>query len=176
MAPNHGIREAGGESPAVKARPWLLLAAGVAAFDQGTKAAMMQLVPVPGSALPVAGFLNLVHVRNPGVSFGLAPGLGPWVLGGVALAIVAVLLVWLARARDRATAAALALTIGGAFGNVIDRARFGAVFDFLDFHAFGYHWPAFNAADSAIVVGVAGLLFGPLFQARRAAANEDARR
>jgi signal peptidase II len=67
--------------------------------------------------------------------------------------IAAGLLVWLSRERDRASALAIGLVLGGAIGNVIDRLRHGAVVDFLDFHLSGYHWPAFNLADSAIVVG-----------------------
>jgi signal peptidase II len=75
------------------------------------------------------------------------------------------LLVWLWRAQGRLIGAALGLIVGGAIGNIIDRYRFGAVFDFLDFHAFGWHWPAFNVADSAIVIGV-GLLLLDGFRTR----------
>jgi signal peptidase II len=75
-----------------------------------------------------------------------------------------VLAVWLWRALRSIPAAALGLVIGGALGNVVDRIRFGAVFDFLDVHVAGWHWPAFNVADSAISVGVAVLLIDSLFQ------------
>lgn len=143
------------------------VAAAVIALDQGSKAIMLSLLPDPGSRWLIARFFNLVHVRNEGVSFGMMPWAGPWILGGFALAVAAVLAVWLWRAETRAIAAALGLIIGGAIGNVIDRARFGAVFDFLDFHAFGYHWPAFNAADAAITVGVAALLFCGFLDSRR---------
>ena len=70
---------------------------------------------------------------------------------------------WLARVKGHWLGAAIGLVIGGAVGNVIDRLRYGAVADFIDFHLAGYHWPAFNAADSAIVVGVAMLLLDALF-------------
>jgi signal peptidase II len=83
-------------------------------------------------------------------------------LSGFSVAVSAALCVWLARAESRLVAIALGLTIGGALGNVVDRLRFGAVFDFLDFHAFGWHWPAFSLADSAITLGVAGLLLTSL--------------
>lgn len=151
----------------------LALALAVLILDQASKAVAMALLPAPGSQWTVSGFFNLVHVRNTGVSFGMLPSLGPWVLSGVAAAIAVVLGIWLARADKRLTAGALGLAIGGAVGNVVDRLRHGAVFDFLDFHAFGYHWPAFNLADAAITAGVAGLLFGSLFEARkpRAAAS-----
>src|SRR5690606_9236152 len=94
--------------------------------------------------------------------------LGPWVLSGLALAVVVLLLVWLRRVDHVLTATGLGLIIGGALGNVIDRVRFGAVLDFLDFHAFGWHWPAFNVADSAISVGAVLLLVVALRMPRRA--------
>lgn len=143
-------------------------AAAVVALDQASKAAAAAFLPAPGAERAILGFFNLVHVRNPGVSFGLMPGLGPWALAGFAVAVSAGLAVWLARAESRLTAAALGLVIGGALGNAIDRLRLGAVFDFLDFHAFGYHWPAFNAADAAITVGVIGLLAGSFVDKSRA--------
>ena len=75
-----------------------------------------------------------------------------------ALVIIVVLLVWMVRDRRPGVAASLGFIVGGALGNVVDRMRHGAVTDFLDFHAAGYHWPAFNLADTAIFVGVALLL------------------
>jgi signal peptidase II len=95
-------------------------------------------------------------VWNRGVSFGLFSGTGgesPYILIGVAAVIVAGLIVWLSRLSDRFMAAAVALIVSGAVANVHDRLRFGAVADFLDLHVAGYHWPAFNLADSAIVIG-----------------------
>lgn len=135
-------------------RPALVLAAIVFVLDQVSK----ELVLAAQDQLPlvVAPFFNLVLVWNPGVSFGMFGGdeaLEPWILVGLALVIAAGLLVWLSRERDRASALAIGLVLGGAIGNVIDRLRHGAVVDFLDFHLSGYHWPAFNLADSAIVVG-----------------------
>jgi signal peptidase II len=114
----------------------------------------------PFEAVAVSPFLNLVLVWNRGVSFGMfrdAGDLGPWLLMALAVAIGVGLVVWLTRERRPLSRLALALILAGAIGNLIDRLRFGAVVDFLDFHAMGYHWPAFNVADSAIVVG-AGLL------------------
>jgi signal peptidase II len=143
----------------------LALAVAVGALDQALKAVMLALLPEPGARLAVSSFFNLVHVRNTGVSFGMFQSdsmLGPWLLSGFAVVVSAVLCVWLARSESRLVAVALGLTIGGALGNVVDRLRFGAVFDFIDFHAFGWHWPAFNLADSAITVGVAGLLLTSL--------------
>ena len=81
----------------------------------------------------------------------------PWVLTGIGGLITTLIAYWFFKEKKEIIKLALALILGGAVGNIIDRVRFGAVVDFLDFHAFGYHWPAFNIADSAIVLG-AGLL------------------
>jgi signal peptidase II len=85
------------------------------------------------------------------------------VLSGVALLIAAGLVVWMSRMTRAWPIMALALVVGGAVGNVVDRLRLGFVFDFLDFHWAGYHFPAFNLADSAITVGVVMLLLDSLF-------------
>ena len=142
------------------------LALAVVAVDQATKWWVVEHVMNPPRVIPVAPFLNLVMGWNRGVSFGLFnwdSAATAWALSVLALVIVAVLLAWMAK-EDRATVvAALGLVIGGAIGNVIDRARFGAVADFLDFHAFGFHWPAFNAADTAISLGALALLADALF-------------
>lgn len=112
--------------------------------------------------ITVTPFFNLVTVWNPGISFGMLQDVpqGQWVLSGIAIIVVIALLSWLRKVNDRYTATALGLIIGGAMGNIIDRVRFSAVFDYLDFHAFGYHWPAFNLPDSFIFIGVALLLIG----------------
>ncbi|MDP6953474.1 MAG: signal peptidase II [Alphaproteobacteria bacterium] len=136
----------------------LAIAVVVIALDQATKALMLRVLPELGMRIEVTGFFNLVHVRNPGVSFGALQSVPAWLITAVALAITVGLCIWMARAESRLVAASLGLAVGGAIGNVMDRVRFGWVFDFLDFHAFGWHWPAFNVADSAITVGVIGLL------------------
>ena len=139
----------------------------VIALDQATKAWLYGYFAAGGRQIvEVLPFFNLVTVWNYGVSFGLfnrGSTTGAWVFVALAVAIVAVLAVWLARAGRLLLAAALGLVIGGAIGNVIDRLRLGAVFDFLDFHALGWHWPAFNVADSAITVGVILLFLDSLF-------------
>lgn len=111
-----------------------------------------------GQGLTVTPFFNLVLVWNRGVSFGMFNSGGafaPWLLSGLALAVVVGLTAWLRSTEQRLTAFGLGLVIGGALGNVVDRVRFGAVVDFLDFHLAGYHWPAFNVADAGICVGAA---------------------
>ncbi len=129
--------------------------------DQVSKYFLLDLMQQNPQGIVITPFFNLVLVWNTGVSFGLFQEdstTRSWTLIGLAVAMLVWLLVWLWRAQGRLVAAALGLIIGGAIGNIIDRYRFGAVFDFLDFHVFGWHWPAFNVADSAIVVGVCLLL------------------
>jgi signal peptidase II len=116
--------------------------------------------------LDVTSFLSLVSAWNKGVGFSLLtmtlPS-GPYILSALALAIAAGMLVWLFRASRAMPVVALGLVIGGALGNVIDRLRLGAVFDFIDVHLGSYHWPAFNLADSALSVGVVLLIIDGLF-------------
>ncbi len=152
----------------------LALAIAILALDQVTKhLALLHLDPV--EPLAVTSFFNLVLVWNRGVSFGMLTGAGqaaPWLLVALALAIAGFLAVWLWRERRPLPQTALWLVLAGAVGNIIDRLRFGAVVDFLDFHLQGYHWPAFNVADSAIVIGAGLLLLDSLF-ARRDTISEN---
>jgi len=153
-------------------RAGLLIAVLVLALDQASKWVILTKVMRPPQVVEITPFFNLVMGWNRGVSFGLFHSDSPVhviVLSGIAMVIVIALLVWLWRAVSRWTAVALGLIIGGALGNVIDRLRFGAVADFLDVHAFGYHWPAFNVADSAIVVGAGMLILESLFSGREKA-------
>lgn len=152
----------------LRSRPLLLglaLAAAVVILDQLSKWAIMGLMRPP-RVIEITPFFNLVVGWNRGVSFGLFNNDSPlnaWILIAVALVIVIVLMIWLSKTDRLRLAVALGLVIGGAIGNVIDRLRFGAVFDFLDFHALGLHWPAFNVADSAITVGALVLVADSLF-------------
>ncbi|MGZ9097582.1 MAG: signal peptidase II [Micavibrio sp.] len=121
---------------------------------------------MPFVKIEILPFFNLVMVWNKGVSFGLFNSdsdFGPMLLILLAAVIVVVFGAWLARTKKPVIALSLSLIIGGALGNVIDRIRFQAVADFLDFHAFGFHWPAFNIADSAITIGIGILLIYGLF-------------
>jgi signal peptidase II len=111
--------------------------------------------------IEITSFFNLTMVWNKGVSFGLLNNLGdygPLILIAVALLASMLMLVWLALTPRPLLATALSLIVGGAIGNVIDRVRFGAVADFFDLHYAGWHWPAFNIADSCIVIGAGFLL------------------
>ena len=133
-------------------------ASAALALDQGTKALALG-TPALVDGVELLPILNLVLVRNHGVSFGMLSGVVPWwALILLSLAIVAALAVWLWRSQGQAVSVALGLIIGGALGNVFDRARFQAVTDFLDFHVAAYHWPAFNLADVAVVCGAALLM------------------
>ncbi len=122
---------------------------------------------LPFTSIEVLPFFNWIMVWNDGVSFGMLDGFGPWPLVSVALAISAVFFIWMIRAAAWPPLIAAAMIVGGAIGNIIDRVRFGAVADFLDFHVAGWHYPAFNLADSCITLGIALLLVDSLFLERR---------
>ena len=147
----------------------LSLAALVVLLDQLLKWWIRTVVMDPPREIEVTSFFNLVMAWNRGISFSLFRSdwaAGPYVWAGLAILVAAALGWWLGRVRHKLTAAALGLVIGGALGNAIDRLRLGAVADFLDFHWQGYHWPAFNLADSAISVGIVLLVAPGLFAAR----------
>jgi signal peptidase II len=114
----------------------------------------------------ITSFFNMVMVWNEGVSFGmLATGhdFMPYVLIGFAILLSSIFFVWMWRSTHWIQILSLSLVIAGALSNVWDRVRFGAVADFYDFHAFGFHYPAFNIADSCIVIGVAVLALDTLW-------------
>jgi signal peptidase II len=139
----------------------LSVGATVVVLDQLTKWLIRDVVLDTARYIEVTGFFNIVEVWNRGVSFGLFASDSPWtpyLLSALAIAISIVLIVWLRKAETTFLALALGFVIGGAIGNVFDRFIWGRVYDFLDFHAAGYHWPAFNVADAAISVGVALIL------------------
>lgn len=141
------------------------LAAAVALADQATKAWVLASLE-HGERVPVTGFFNLVLTFNRGVAFGLLASdywWKPYLLVAIALLIVSGLLIWLRSQVALLPRLATGLIVGGAIGNVIDRFLQPGVVDFLDFHLNGYHWPAFNLADCAIVVGVGLLLLDGLF-------------
>jgi len=141
-----------------------------AAFvDQITKWLILEVVMQPPRVIPIVPFFNLTLGYNTGVSFGLLKGMfteSPWALAALNLAIMAGLLFWASRARSGRESLALGLISGGALGNVIDRLRQGAVTDFFDFYIGSWHWPTFNMADVAIVVGAFVLVGGDMFSRR----------
>lgn len=123
----------------------------------------------------VTPFLDLVYVKNLGVSYGMFTQdgrEGQWLLAGFAALAALAMAVWLARGvTDRLVAASLGLIIGGAVSNAIDRLVLGGVADFFSLHAWGFYWYVFNIADAAIVAGVCGLLYDSLSPSRNRASN-----
>ncbi len=120
--------------------------------------------------MPLLPFFNLHLTFNKGVSFSFLSSespIMPWILSGLALAICWGLILWMHAEKAKITRLGLALVLGGALGNIIDRIRLGAVVDFLDVYIDIWHWPAFNLADSAICIGVACIFYGMYFQKRK---------
>jgi len=141
----------------------IFLSLGVMATDQVSKFVVEKFTSIGSLRILIPGLLNLVHTSNPGVAFGLlANSQSPWlasVLIAFSVAVIA-LLVWLlatGRAGGWLGECGLALILGGALGNVLDRVLRRSVTDFIDFHVGSFHWYTFNLADSAIVIG-AGLV------------------
>lgn len=157
-------------------RSGLILAAIIMVLDQISKYWVVETLMRPEGVvttpfhtytrMEVLPFFDLVMAWNRGVSFGIFNNDGRW--NAVALSVLSVviaigLVAWMRKAQSRMVVLALGGIVGGALGNVIDRVRWGAVADFLDVHVMGYHWPAFNLADSAISVGAAVLILDALF-------------
>ena len=140
---------------------WFMLAAAVLVLDYATKIAVLGTF-APGEGLALAPFFNLVLVFNKGAAFSFLASAQGWqtlFFAGIAIVASAVVsFLILKNAGKTLFCAALALILGGALGNLYDRIAYGHVVDFLDFHAAGWHFPAFNVADSAITVGAAILI------------------
>ncbi len=154
--------------------PWLALAVLLLVLDQISKQWILANYRL-GDSTPVFDFFNVVRVHNSGAAFSFLADSGGWqrwFFTGIGVC-AALFIVWLLRAHagQRLFAFALANILGGAVGNVVDRLQHGYVVDFLDFHLGGWHFPAFNIADSAITVGAAGLILDEFLrwrQSRRA--------
>jgi signal peptidase II len=165
-------------------RPGLILAAIILVLDQITKWWVVEKVMRPlgvwetpfytPTKIEVLPVFDLVMAWNRGVSFGIFNTDGRWnavLLSGLSLIIVVFLVIWMRKAETRMVSLALGAIVGGALGNVVDRVRWGAVADFLDVHVAGWHWPAFNLADSAISVGAVVLVLDALFARHNSAKN-----
>ena len=138
-------------------------------LDQLTKILVLNNI-AEHSVVAVMPYFNLLLTFNKGVSFSLLTsdsGYAPYLLSAFAVGISICLLYWLKKEKDKLSRVGLALILGGAIGNVIDRIRFGGVVDFLDFYIGDYHWPAFNVADSAICIGVALILIRSVFGGKK---------
>jgi len=149
---------------------WLGLALVILMADQFTKVLIVGTYQLGDSTL-VTQFFNVVRVHNSGAAFSFLAGAGGWqrwffTVIGVGAAL---LILWLLKshAGQKLFSFAMACILGGAIGNVIDRLLYGYVVDFLDFHGLGWHFPAFNIADSAITVGATCLILDELLRVRR---------
>ncbi len=145
-------------------------------LDQAHKWWMLHVYQIEGKGrVTVTPFMDWVYVKNTGVSYSMFDSSSTsWQLGLAAFAVAASLALWIWLARtdtSRLMAVSLALIIGGAIGNGIDRIVLGGVADFFSLHAFGFYWYIFNIADVAIVAGVAGLLYDSFKPSRKDAAN-----
>ena len=141
---------------------YFVIAILVTQIDLLTKAVVSAHLTL-GQSIEVTSFFNLVYVLNKGVSFSMLSNTGPAILTSLAILISLSIVYFMFKEKDAVSRTSLALILGGAVGNIVDRIHIGAVIDFLDFHALGYHWPAFNVADSAICIGVMLLLYQMTF-------------
>ncbi len=145
-----------------------LIALAVVLLDQATKLLIIRTIQYGQAIAIIPDFFDIVFVLNPGAAFGFLATLSAGVRNPLFIlaSVVAVVLIVFYRARylgsNRLVSFALALVLGGAAGNLIDRLRYGMVVDFLDVHVGQYHWPAFNVADSTISIGV-GLMILDIF-------------
>jgi signal peptidase II len=155
------------------ARLAVLVALSTLIADQASKLYLLFVTVLPvREPIVVTPFLEFIVVWNRGISYGLFQqnsDLGRWILVVVSVAASIGLGIWMLRAGSRWLAVSLALIVGGAIGNAIDRVAYGAVFDFVHVHVGSFSWYVFNVADAAIVAGVAGLLYDSLvLEGRRA--------
>jgi signal peptidase II len=144
--------------PARSALPWLWLSLALVLADQASKQLALSTLLLHDSVPVIPGWFDWTLTYNYGAAFSFlsdASGWQRWFFSALAVAISTVLVVWLARLprNDWRQALPFALIIGGALGNLVDRLRFGYVVDFIDLHHSGWHFPAFNLADSGISVG-----------------------
>ena len=151
-----------------KYRVLLIILLWILSVDQWTKYSIQSRLTLHHTVPVVKGFFNLTHVRNPGGAFGILAGdqggLGASLFLIVSLVAIGIILLFFFKTKDDEDILYLAfsLVLAGAIGNLIDRFRYGEVIDFLDFHLFSFHWPAFNIADSVICVGM-GLIVLEIF-------------
>jgi signal peptidase II len=149
---------------------WLGLALLVLLLDQFTKVLVLRAFEL-GDSTPVASFFNLVRVHNHGAAFSFLAGAGGWqrwFFTGIGV-FAAIFMVWMLRSHptQKLFCLAVALILGGAMGNVLDRLVHGYVVDFLDFYWGSWHFPAFNVADSGISAGAAMLILDEVLRMRR---------
>jgi signal peptidase II len=150
--------------------PWLALALIIIILDQFTKTLILGYYQL-GDSTRVTSFFNIVRVHNTGAAFSFlanAGGWQRWFFTGIG-AVATIFILWMLRSHhgQKLFAFALACILGGAIGNVVDRLLHGYVVDFLDFHYGGWHFPAFNIADSGITIGAACLILDEILRVKR---------
>ena len=126
-------------------------------LDQLSKWAVLATIPSFSHKVQITPFMDFIHLRNSGVSYGMFSGYGAWgrwLLTLVALALIIICARWLSKAQSLRHAYALGLIIGGGSGNLLDRLLHGAVIDFISLHAFGFYWYVFNIADICLTFGI----------------------
>jgi signal peptidase II len=166
--------------PVPRRLPWLLLISALVIFvDRLSKTLVSTRIPIGGAISVVPHFLRISHWTNEGAAFSLfadstSPNMVRWGLTSFSLLAAVVVLVILVRLGNRITltTVALALVFAGALGNAHDRIAYGSVVDFIEVHIFGYHWPDFNVADSAVVIGACLLLLDSLLPTKSATGPE----
>lgn len=159
--------------------PYLLLSLLVLVADQWSKWLVERHLPLHQPKEIIPGLLNLTHVQNTGVAFGMFAANGNsrgtlilTVLGMVALTVVGIYF-WRTSIRDRLMLTSLALILGGAVGNLMDRVATGSVTDFIDAYVGTYHWHTFNVADSAITIGICLMALEIILAGRKSSVSES---
>jgi signal peptidase II len=160
----------GGSSKSQSMVLWLGIALLVLLIDQFTKVLVLGAFQL-GDSTPITSFFNLVRAHNHGAAFSFLAGAGGWqrwFFTGIGV-VAALFMLWMLRSHavQKLFSLALALILGGAIGNVVDRLLHGYVVDFLDFYWSAWHFPAFNVADSAISLGAALLILDEILRVRR---------
>jgi signal peptidase II len=158
--------------------PYLGVAVALFGLDRWSKLAIESSMPLHSSKPLIPGFFDLVHTRNTGMAFSMLHDAGPlvseWLLPGLsAVAVIFIIgLFWRTDVSDKRLLAGLTLVLAGAAGNLYDRAVYGFVVDFLDVYVAGWHWPAFNVADTCITIGAGVLLLDAVWKSDPADGRE----
>jgi signal peptidase II len=157
-------------------RRGLSIAVIVAVLDQATKYWLVHLsgIAEAGGRIVLGPFVDLVYLRNPGISYSMFEfkgAAGQGLLTALALAVSAGIVIWLKRTESMSTGIGLGLVLGGAIGNAIDRPFMGGVVDFVSLHAGGFNWYVFNLADCGVVAGAAILLYESVAGSRKTATD-----
>lgn len=154
---------------------WLWLSALVLLLDQISKRLIINNLSL-FDRIQLLDVLNITNMHNTGAAFSMFAGAAPWMFAALAVIVAAAILIWLRRHPhgERLVAISLCLILGGALGNAVDRVVHGFVIDFIDFHIGAWHYPAFNLADSAIVIGAVLMAIDILWPRRRSRGEDDA--